>query len=298
MSTSILDIIKAKRAQLKAGQQGRTQSLKGEKNLVRILPNWAGDPNGTFFHDWGMHYVKDAKGVTKAVYICTQNTFGSNCAVCEALATAAASTEDETVLEAIKESRGSRRIIVNAMYLNGPQDNAKTHPVVLELPPSVFDQILSQAETYAAEGINIFDLAEGHNLIIEKKGSGRQTEYMVSVSPKSVAMPKEALERAKNLEEFAHQESDADLAKTLTAIRVTTGATLPSAAPAPRLVGPAAGSPAAGNSARLAAVDASAILDAEFEDVPDAKPAASRSKPATKAAETDDLDAILAELEG
>ena len=279
MSTNILDVIKAKRAQLNQNSNS-TVTLKAEKNIVRILPNWAGDPNGIFFHDFGQHWIKNQKGETKAVYVCNQSTFGTDCPICEALAHAAASTTDEATLEAIKESRGSRRIILNAMYFNGQHDNAKTKPCVLEIPPSVFDQILSQAETYAAEGINIFDLNSGHNLIIEKKGSGRSTEYLVSVSPKSVAAPEGVMEFVKDLEAFAHQESESELAKSLTSIRAITG-TSPSSAP-PKLIG--GSNKLAGN--HLASLDPD-VIEGDYQEV------TTRSK---SSQDTDDLDALLAEL--
>lgn len=287
MSQSILDVIKAKRAQLN-NNTGRTVNLKAEKNLVRILPNWAGDPNGVFFHDFGQHWIKNQKGETKAVYICSQNTFGTDCPICEALAHAAASTTDEATLEAIKESRGSKRIIVNAMYFNGPHDNAKTKPCVLEIPPTVFDQILSQAETYAAEGINVFDPEAGHNMIIEKKGTGRNTEYMVSVSPKAVAVPEGVMSMCKDLEAFAHQESEMELSKSLTTVRAISGVGASSASP--RLVGPgakaAAAKPESAN--KLASLDPS-VIEGDFEEV--------SGKTVSKSQQdTDDLDQLLAEL--
>ncbi|WEU67339.1 AAA family ATPase [Xanthomonas phage JGB6] len=56
-------------------------------------------------------------------------------------------TSDDDLLKTLKEGKSSKRVLVNALYLKGGKnDNADSVPVVLELPPTVFDSILATAQ--------------------------------------------------------------------------------------------------------------------------------------------------------
>ena len=255
---SLLDLINQQRAKLQKNTGNRSEKLGSEKNIVRILVNEVGGVP-QLSQDWGQHWIKDQHGQLKAVYICTQTNFDEPCAVCEAIATGAAMTHDDDILKALKDSRSSRRILVNALYLKGGKhDNPETNPVVLELPPSVWDSILATAAAFAAEDINVFDPKEGHNFIIEKTGTGMATEYKVTPSPKQSVVNPEALTKIKDLQAWARQESESERAKAVTSVRAISGTvTIASggmSAPTPRQPN------------KLLDVDSS-VIDGDFVDV-------------------------------
>lgn len=256
---SLADMIAQQRAKLQRSNNNRPEKLSSEKNLVRIL---VGDVGGKtqFSQDWGQHFIKDTAGQLKAVYICTQTNFDEPCPICDALASGTALTSDEDLLKTLKDARSSKRILVNALYLKGGKhDNPDKTPVVLDLPPSVWDSILATAEAFLAEGVNVFDADEGHNFIIEKTGSGMNTEYKVTPSPKGSPVPKEALDKIKDLADWARQVSEADCAKAVTSVRVISGQPGSVSSARPSLSAPA-------RTSRLAEVDADA-LDADFTEV-------------------------------
>jgi hypothetical protein len=257
--SNLLDLINQQRAKLQRPTNNRAEKLSSEKNLVRfIVPEFNGQPQMS--QEWGQHFVKDQAGALKAVYICTQTIFGESCVVCDAIASGLAMTSDEDIVKALKDSRSSKRILVNALYLKGGKhENPETNPVVLDIPPSVWDSVLATAQAFGAEGVNIFDPKEGHTFIIEKTGSGMNTEYKVTPSPRATAIDPKIMTKTQDLTVWARQESEAEKSKAVTSVRVITGG--PAAATtAPRLNAPT------GNSAKLSAVNADAI-DADFTDV-------------------------------
>lgn len=253
---ALLDLINQQRAKLQRNTSNRPEKISSEKNLVRFLVT-----DEQLSQDWGQHFIKDQGGQLKAVYICTQTNFDEPCAVCEAIAQGAAMTSDEDLLKVLKEARSSKRILVNALYLKGGKhDNPESNPVVLDLPPSVWDSVLATAQAFMAEGVNIFDPAEGHNFIIEKTGTGMNTEYKVTPSPKATKIDPAIVAKVKDLREWARQESEADKAKAVTSVRVITGNMESVAAGRPALSAPAP------KQNRLAHLDADAI-DADFTEV-------------------------------
>jgi gp32 DNA binding protein like len=281
---SLLDAIKNKRSAL-AAKSGRERAVKlsSNKNLIRLLPNWTGAADGEFSQDFGQHFIKDKAGKIQAVYICTATTFGKQCEVCNEIARHAAETTDEDMVKVLSEARSSSRVLVNAIYMNGAHANAKTDPVLLELPPSVFGMILGIAETYLEDhGINIFDLAEGYDLVVNKTGSGRDTEYTVVAAPKPRAIPANTLEKARDLNAYAQQEYQAGLQKAIASLGAVMGGS-----GAPQLTGPSGGTPAqkptaAQNLAAQAPVDFDDVLEGELggdAPFPPADPAPVVQKP-------------------
>ena len=316
--SSLLEAIKNKRQAIaaKSGRERPTR-LTSAKNIVRILPRWDGDQEGVFYQDFGQHFIKDKSGKVIAVYICTATTFGQECQVCAEIARHSASTVDEEMVQVLSEARSSSRVLVNAIYRNGTHANAKTDPVLLELPVSVLNDVLGIMETYLEDhDLNLISMAEGYDVVITKTGTGRDTKYTVTPSPKASEVPAEALSKCRNLEDYAKQEYDAGLQKALASLSaVAGGPALPGAnGPMRTLSGPSA-APAATPTAeaptaaqKLASqepIDMDALeAELEADDVPTPAPAAAPApaprKPApAPAAEIDDdladLDALLEE---
>lgn len=254
---SLLDLINKSRAKLQGGSKGRPEKLQSERNLVRFMLAPGAEEAEQV---WGQHFVKDTAGNLKAIYICTATMFDEPCPVCEAISAGAAATGNEELLEAYKEARASRRILVNALYLKGGKhDNPESTPVVLELPCKVWDMVMTTALEYAKEDMDIFSAGEGINFIIEKSGSGKATTYKVTPAPKSTKIDPELVNKCKDLAEFARQESSADRDKAVTSVRVIGGYyTAPSPGDAPKLIGSSTRP-----TSRLADLDAEEV---NFED--------------------------------
>jgi hypothetical protein len=221
MSTSaksIMDMVKAKKAAIQAtsGRREQTHKPSPGKNRYRILPSWRGAEDATFFHDFGQHFVKDAAGQLKAVYVCVEKTFGRPCDVCEALAAASVSEAGEAVKDAIKESRSKGRVLVNALHLDGEDPTA---PVILDLTPTTFEKVLSLFEEYG----NITDLDEGSDIVITRTGKGLNTEYTVIAAAKSKPVPASVLKRLNDLDKYVMQEYDEGRLKAIAAVSSVSG---------------------------------------------------------------------------
>lgn len=253
MST-LHELLQKKKAAIAATRRGRATRIPDGASRWRIMGGWrAGDP--TFWHDFGTHFIKNEAGQNDAVYICTFRTFGKNCAVCDALKQAEATVSTEGGLNALKESKAGARVLINAVDLTPGSDPSKVQ--VVEMPPSLFEQVINTAELYEKEGVSIFG-SQGKDLIINRSGKGLNTKYSVSVAPSHATIPVEYDAKVNNLDEYVAQESTEQQQRALTSVR-----TLAGLLPAPAVA--AAGLPAP---ARAAAM----MFDAAptpFEDVPD-----------------------------
>jgi hypothetical protein len=315
--SSLLESIKNKRQAIaaKSGRE-RPAKLTSAKNMIRLMPNWAGDENGSFSQDFGQHFIKDKNEAIQAVYICTATTFGRECAVCSEIARHSAEITDEDQAKILSDARSSSRVLVNAIYINGTHANAKTDPVLLELPVSVFNDILGIMENYLEDhDLNILDLKEGYDLVINKSGSGRETKYTVTPSPKARAIPAETLAKCKDLDAYAKQEYDAGLQKAIASLSAVVGRS----SSTPALAGPKPDAPVRTQQQALSEQEPvnMDVLEADYAEVPTdneppfdtqeeapvtrakpaAKPAAKPTPVATVDADLDDLDALVAELE-
>lgn len=273
---SLLDRIKNKRQaiQAKSGRE-RPSKLVLPKNVIRVLPSWSGDPDGDFMQDFGQHFIKGTDDKVRATYICVSNTFGRPCEVCTALAEAASRLDpnDEVSAKLVHEARGGNRVLINAIYRNGPHAGADKEPVILELPPTVVDGILAIGIEYAeSHGINIFALENGYDLTIEKTGTGRDTEYKVMASPVATKVPDAIIPKLRNLADFAKQEYDQGLQAVLTAFRSVIGS---GASSVPALVKPVS------QAQRLA--ESGPMDMEEMEGLPDDLPQPTASEPVAAA---------------
>ncbi len=132
-TTALMELLQKRKAET-GGQ--KTIKPKAGRNRYRILPGWRGNGDPLFYHDFGQHFIKDAAGQVKAVYICTDRTFGRPCEVCDAVAQAIAMTTDDVTKKRIEESKASGRVLLNVLELEGGNP---TVPQILEVPPTVFN---------------------------------------------------------------------------------------------------------------------------------------------------------------
>lgn len=301
--------IASKRKEIKA-KTSRVDIIRpaAGKHKYRILPNHPGTPaDVVFWVDFGRHYIKDTAGNMKAVYVCTEQTFGKPCAVCQEIARAGSHVTDDLELKALDESSCKRAdLLVNALHLTS-SDKAGV-PQVLALSPTTFDKVLALMAEYG----DITDLNNGIDIIIEREGTGKNTKYTVMPAARSNPVPSTVFDTMVNLHEFVEQESETELRKAIGAVNAIVGILDADALPVGTTARHAISSTATATASAAAAAASAAmddelgalIEDAEFEpmseartgtdDVPfDVTPAATAAPSAT---DTTDIDALLAEL--
>lgn len=240
-AAAMLEMVRKKKEAISAasGRREKTHKPAQGKHVYRILPSWRGSDDPQFWHDFGQHFIKNEKNELKAVYICTEHTFGKECAVCEALQEATNHADSDDLVNTLKEARSKQVYLVNALHRTASDDAAKNTPILLALGQQAFEQIMGIMDSYLSEeGIDITDLEDGVDLVITREGKGFNTKYTVMPKPKSTPVPKSALENLHNLDEYVKQEYEEGQRKALTAIGTVSGTAISAASSAPRLAGP------------------------------------------------------------
>ena len=314
--SNLMDLINKKKQEISANNRAKTAKIPEGASRWRILPSWRkpGTPDSEqFWHDFGAHYIKDAAKQLKAVYVCTEKTFGRPCEVCSNIAQAMAYTTDDATLELLKESNASARILVNAVQVDGA--NAK-EAVILELPPSAFNSIISIMQEWG----DILDVATGRDITVERTGKGVNTKYVVQASPKATPLPADIMSKITDLDKYVAQESDAGKLKALTSVNAVSGmGGLPSPGGMPALPSHSTLSDMSLDEEQERALDglmdgsgavASRVVDDEAPPAPSAEDvakvaatvavasASASSAVAAEDAAADDLDKLLNELGG
>lgn len=229
-----IEELKAKMAQKQkaikesTGQRARAVSIPQGKHRFRLLPNKE-DINAEFSADYALHYIKEEDpekpGKTKiaATYICTHHTFGKPCEVCQALEYAADQATDDTQLALIEDAKcNSSKNLVNMVKIVDGKPEA--NPVLYQLTPTTFEKIIELWLTYLEDGVNILDLEEGHDLIINREGSGKNsTTYSVAVAPKASSIDAKYLDLMEDLQAFVQQENEKGLQRAIGAVNATVG---------------------------------------------------------------------------
>jgi hypothetical protein len=295
INSELLALVKG--AKSKYSRSSKFVKLKEGKTCLRIL----GLPGKKFWADMGVHWIKtELNGKPVAVVGCHDMVHETPCDVCEAIAKASAVVHDDESLALIKEWRAKRSILVNALVRSGPDKSDS--PQIVELTSTCFGDVLSIVETYAAEDIDILDLKSGVDLVVERKGSGKDTTYTVMVAPKSFPVPANILEGLHDLEAAIEKEHfKGDERKALAAIANMTGVTVGA-----RLAGPSRTDLLTGPAG---VVEDAVIEEAVVEELakagarapsPSITPAkAAKAAPSfssSATAEVDDIDAMLASL--
>lgn len=230
MSTQALMELLAKRKAATGGQ--KTIKPKAGRNRYRILPGWRTNGDPTFFHDFGQHFIKDAAGQVKAVYICADKTFGRPCDVCDAVAAGIAATTDDVTKKRIEDAKSSGRVLLNVLELDGTQP---TVPQILEVAPTVFNGKKGVGGIIALfdEWPNMLDPNTGNDIIVEKSGAGLDTAYSVQIAGASKPVPAEALTKLNDLDAYVQQENAQAAQRALASVRAVAGLPAPTTTYAP-----------------------------------------------------------------
>ena len=216
----------AKKQQI-AEQTGRRENafkVPVGSTRVRILPAWTGNKDDVFHHDFGEHFIKDAKDTVKAVYICTNKTFSKACPICDLITDGiadASAVGDTAKKDVLYKSRAGAVVLVNALLV----DKDINTPIVLALTPTTFDQCITIHEQNLDPDDDDFCILtspdKGVDLIITRSGTGpTNTKYTVQPTlTGSKPVPKAVLDKMTNLEEYVSREYEAGLLKASTAVQ-------------------------------------------------------------------------------
>ncbi len=207
-----------------ARNTSRTVKLKEGKTRVRILQ---ATPTSKFWADLGVHWIKTEKGGKPiAVVGCKDHVHNEPCPVCTMIEKCMQSAVDDESLAIYKDMKTKKSVLVAVLLRSG--EDKSDEPVILEMTPTTFGNILSMIETYNEDYGNVLDPKTGMDFTIERKGKGLDTEYTVMPNPKSDPVPKGVLERLPNLEEFIEKEFfRGDEVKALSALSQMSGLTSP-----------------------------------------------------------------------
>jgi len=230
--SSLRDKIRAKRQQIQdksAGQERPFKLLTG-KTLFRLLPG-VGVPE-EFYQEIGLHWIKDSKGKTITAVGDREICFGEPCpvrAAIERFITVSKENRDDVGVDLGKEMLAKPRFYVNAVVIKAPGEFDPKKPVLLELPQTVFDSILSQIDDMLEEmpadadllEVGPFSLKDGPTFVIEKSGSGKEnTRYnaYVQAGLKPQKVDKAIYEAAIDLGGYKRAQFDGRTRKALAAL--------------------------------------------------------------------------------
>lgn len=302
MSNSLLDMVKQAKNRYSRSDNKHLKPKEG-RNVYRIIvpkdPAVLG-PNGEFWADLGVHWIKTSlKGKPLAVVGSRDICFGEPCDV--GLAYEAAKDHvknsgfDEDTIKLVEEMRAQKSVLFCAIERSS---DAKAQNVeILEVRPSVAQQIMDLYLQYAEAGSDMFDPTNGVDIVITRTGKGLQTEYTVNVRPGvSAPITKDALSGCVNLREHIEKEFfKGDENKAIATLCQVAGINVPRLAGGSRPVAAIAGTAAAASAVKPQTQTAAL---SEHTEVPDASSTAvdDTTDIDTSGIADDDLDALLDDI--
>lgn len=224
LNPKLQELIKSGRSKYSPRGNSKIVSLKEGKTRIRVLPALGDD--GKFWQDHGAHWIKAEKnGKPLVVTGCHEKVYDKPCPVCNAVSKALESVTDTQSEEIIKEMRSGKRARLNVIVRDGVDKSDLTQ--IMEVPSTVIDGILGTWQTYAEEDVDALDPSSGIDFIIERRGKGFDTEYNVTVPPKSPTVTQAQLDGRVDL--LKHLEADlfrGEEQKALNAIAQITGVSI------------------------------------------------------------------------
>ncbi|MEX6147030.1 regulator [Providencia hangzhouensis] len=313
--SNLLALIKGKRQEIAAKRLSRNLNTSKPPlgiSYLRVFPNPV-NPDDVFYQAFGMHFVKtvEAGKEKKVAVLCKSATHDEACELCEGIMEAKAIHKGNKAMdEVISEMRASRRFLMNGTITPTPDITTAEKTELVELPQTVFEDVLKLIEEDMTDEIGEPLSAEnGYCFKINRTGSGRDTEYSVSPSRKDgkMAIPAKLMAETHNLLEFANSQFDinkaSQVAKAIGAVTgVSIGISSTLSLPATGTDGTAAALPGFSSTTTTTTVAAEAAAEAasveykapETATLPDPEPPV--ATPTGEAVNQDDLDDMMKEL--
>lgn len=199
-------------AKNKYGRSGGNRIRPAEgRNVFRIIAPtkaqapWVDDA-GKFWADLGTHWIKPEKnGKPIAVVGSRDVCYQQPCPVGSAVDMALAAANDEQSKGIYEEWKVSKNVLFNAINRTASGDAQDIE--ILEVRPTVAQQIFDLMEQYDDAEQDICDLNTGVDIVITRSGKGLNTEYTVNAKPGvSKAVNKDAFAKSHDLHDHIAKE--------------------------------------------------------------------------------------------
>ncbi len=300
---SILDMVRAKKAQIQAssGRREKTHKPQPGKNRYRILPGWRKDdsngPKEQFYRDFAQHFIKNEAGEIQAVVPSMEVIYGKEDPFADKLREIISRCTDDDELKRLKEMQAKGRVLLNALHLDGEDP---TTPVPLDLTPTTFEKVLELIEEHGEE---MLDLENGVDIIITRSGKGLNTEYSVMAAAKSKPVDKAVMSKIIDLDAYVNQEYESSAKKAIASLRAQ-GYSMGALAMTPSVAGALTGPASDFNGITPPEEAAAPIIEAEpVEETPAPATKAAPAEPVSKDDEfnddlgEDDIEKLLGGLD-
>jgi hypothetical protein len=200
--SALQDLIAAQKAKYQGGNLGNAFKIPEGKTKIRLLQKNDGEK---FWHDVGVHWIKASiGGKVQAVVGCDDVTYDKPCKICTAIDLAKSRAMDAEEEALIKEWMRRKMVLVPGLVRSG--DKASAVPVIIELTPTTFGNILSVAEEYSSAGVNMFSEKDGMDFVIERRGKGLDTEYTVMAAAKSDPVPAGTIDKLPDIDAYIRSQ--------------------------------------------------------------------------------------------
>lgn len=297
----------------------RPYKFKAGKTSFRILPAAkAGDDSIFGERPFGMHYLKTLDEQNFCAIADRKVCYGEEDPIRNMVYAAVAELGgDADTKKHYLKMLASSKYLFNVLILDDKDQDPK-QPVLIELSETAFDTILSQFETWADDNPE-YDLAgqeEGHIFVCEKTGSGMQTKYNFTATPKKAPVSDAILEKAVDVDnwiEAKFAEGETRAVEFLEQLNGAVGITVASPSSSTQLTDQSSGNGTGTDNGKVITnmtededdVDTGAdtATDAEVEEQVEETVAETTDEPAgeveaedTASAESDDIDDILNSL--
>lgn len=221
--SKLKELLAQNKNKYKGNNGARAFKFPEGKTRIRIIQT---KPGEKFWRDVGVHWIKaDRGGKPISVIGCNDVVHEKHCEVCAAIEKSKIGVLDEEDEKLIKEWGARKDVLVPALVLGA--DKKFSDPQIVQLTPTTFGQVLSIAEEFDMDDINIFDIEDGRDLIVERTGKGLDTEYQVMVAPKSLKIDSSVASNLPDIDAWIESNFFNETPnKAVTAIAQITGTTV------------------------------------------------------------------------
>lgn len=226
MAMTTAERLKAKKQEVvvRAAARQNTYRWTLPSTEVRILPSWRPETHvdPTFFHDFGLSWIKDQDGTVLAVVADRKITYGEDDVVRNTISGAIGKQRTDAQRKHFKEMLASPRVICNGLVLNDPNVDP-TEPQILEFSEGQWSGPVTDLIVAAeAEGDDIISLDKGFNLTVGKTGKGFDTRYSFVLARRASAVDVKVLAKLHDIDAFIEAKF-ADGDKAVNAIKSLLG---------------------------------------------------------------------------
>lgn len=272
----------------------KTERPNDGKHAYRFLYKEGVSP---LFVEYGKHWIKNDAGKLVATTSCPSVIDGEDCPVCNAISAGQATAEDDETLNTLKLGKVAVQSVFQVVRKDG---SSWSEPYMLGVSGRVRDEILGALEQYVEEtdGKDPFDPKEGAAIYIERKGTGLDTKYTISLSLKKAPFDPSILTQLKDLDDAIRSPADLQVDKALTAVGAITGSpiAIASSSVAGALTGPSDTKSAAGDLDNVLEDDDLDLEDVTTDEVKADDVVEASAEVLSEDVAEDDIEAMLADL--